>query len=203
MMPVAKSLTPRQEQVLEFIQEEIRSRGYPPTVREICQGLGLRSSSTVHAHLSQLEKKGYIRRDPTKPRAIEVLAEDDDHLIPVPIIGRVTAGEPILAVENQEGTMTLPKDFVGSGENFLLRVRGDSMIGAGILDGDLVLVRRQDTADNGDIVVALVNGEEATVKRFFREKDYIRLQPENEHLEPIITKELRVLGKVIGVLRRL
>ncbi|HHW54328.1 MAG: transcriptional repressor LexA [bacterium] len=202
-MPVAKSLTPRQEQVLEFIQEEIRSRGYPPTVREICQGLGLRSSSTVHAHLSQLEKKGYIRRDPTKPRAIEVLAEDDDHLIPVPIIGRVTAGEPILAVENQEGTMTLPKDFVGSGENFLLRVRGDSMIGAGILDGDLVLVRRQDTADNGDIVVALVNGEEATVKRFFREKDYIRLQPENEHLEPIITKELRVLGKVIGVLRRL
>ncbi|MGB3932659.1 MAG: transcriptional repressor LexA, partial [bacterium] len=154
-------------------------------------------------HLSQLEKKGYIRRDPTKPRAIEVLAEDDDHLIPVPIIGRVTAGEPILAVENQEGTMTLPKDFVGSGENFLLRVRGDSMIGAGILDGDLVLVRRQDTADNGDIVVALVNGEEATVKRFFREKDYIRLQPENEHLEPIITKELRVLGKVIGVLRRL
>ena len=202
-MPVAKSLTPRQEQVLEFIQEEIRSRGYPPTVREICQGLGLRSSSTIHAHLSQLEKKGYIRRDPTKPRAIEVLAEDDDHLIPVPIIGRVTAGEPILAVENQEGTMTLPKDFVGSGENFLLRVRGDSMIGAGILDGDLVLVRRQDTADNGDIVVALVNGEEATVKRFFREKDYIRLQPENEHLEPIITKELRVLGKVIGVLRRL
>ena len=202
-MPVAKSLTPRQEQVLEFIQEEIRSRGYPPTVREICQGLGLRSSSTVHAHLSQLEKKGYIRRDPTKPRAIEVLAEDDDHLIPVPIIGRVTAGEPILAVENQEGTMTLPKDFVGSGENFLLRVRGDSMIGAGILDGDLVLVRRQDTADNGDIVVALVNGEEATVKRFFREKDYIRLQPENEHLEPIITKELRVLGKVIGILRRL
>lgn len=200
---MAKSLTPRQEQVLEFIQEEIRSRGYPPTVREICQGLGLRSSSTVHAHLSQLEKKGYIRRDPTKPRAIEVLAEDDDHLIPVPIIGRVTAGEPILAVENQEGTMTLPKDFVGSGENFLLRVRGDSMIGAGILDGDLVLVRRQDTADNGDIVVALVNGEEATVKRFFREKDYIRLQPENEHLEPIITKELRVLGKVIGVLRRL
>ena len=202
-MPVAKSLTPRQEQVLEFIQEEIRSRGYPPTVREICQGLGLRSSSTVHAHLSQLEKKGYIRRDPTKPRAIEVLAEDDDHLIPVPIIGRVTAGEPSLAVESLEGTMTLPKDFVGSGENFLLRVRGDSMIGAGILDGDLVLVRRQDTADNGDIVVALVNGEEATVKRFFREKDYIRLQPENEHLEPIITKELRVLGKVIGVLRRL
>ena len=175
----------------------------PTHCPEICQGLGLRSSSTVHAHLSQLEKKGYIRRDPTKPRAIEVLAEDDDHLIPVPIIGRVTAGEPILAVENQEGTMTLPKDFVGSGENFLLRVRGDSMIGAGILDGDLVLVRRQDTADNGDIVVALVNGEEATVKRFFREKDYIRLQPENEHLEPIITKELRVLGKVIGVLRRL
>jgi len=202
-MPMGKSLTPKQEQVLQFIQEEIRSRGYPPTVREICQGLGLRSSSTVHAHLSQLEKKGYIRRDPTKPRAIEVLTEEMDDMVSVPIVGKVTAGEPILAVEHQEGTLILPREFVGTGETFLLRIRGDSMIGAGILDGDLVLVRRQDTADNGDIVVALINGEEATVKRFFREKEHIRLQPENENLEPIITKELRILGKVIGVLRRL
>lgn len=203
MMPVTKSLTEKQQLVLQFIKDEIQCRGYPPTVREICQGLGLRSSSTVHAHLSQLEKKGYIRRDPTKPRAIEVLMDERADAVPVPIIGKVTAGEPILAIENQEGTMTLPKEFVGNGENFLLRVRGDSMIRAGILDGDLVLVRRQDTADNGDIVVALLNGEEATVKRFFREKGYIRLQPENEHLEPIITKEIRILGKVIGVLRRL
>lgn len=201
---MTESLTPRQERILEFIINELRTRGYPPSVREICRAVGLRSSSTVHAHLSQLEKKGYIRRDPSKPRAIEVLIrnQDKEKTIQVPIVGRVTAGEPILAVENLEGTLTLPQNFVGPGEAFLLRVHGDSMTEAGILDGDLVLVRRQETAENGDIVVALLD-DEATVKRFFREKGFIRLQPENLHLEPIIAREVRILGKVIGVLRRL
>ncbi len=199
---MSETLTPRQRQVLQFIREEILSQGYPPSVRDICRGLGLRSSSTVHAHLSQLEAKGFIRRDPSKPRAIEVLVDRREGVVPVPIIGRVTAGEPILAVENLEGTLPLPESFTGTGDTFLLRIRGDSMVGAGILDGDYVLVNQQDTADNGDIVVALL-GEEATVKKFYREKDNIRLQPENEGLEPIITRDLRVLGKVIAVLRQL
>ncbi|NLJ33614.1 MAG: transcriptional repressor LexA [Firmicutes bacterium] len=199
---MSKSLTPRQRQVLQFIREEVMTRGYPPSVREICSALGLRSSSTVHSHLSQLEAKGYIRRDPTKPRAIEVLVDQREDVVPVPIIGRVTAGEPILAVENMEGTLPLPESFVGSGDVFLLRVRGNSMMGAGIFDGDYVLVNRQESADNGDIIVALLD-EEATVKRFFREKENIRLQPENDMLEPIITRDLRILGKVIAVLRQL
>ncbi len=199
---MSKPLTRRQSQVLQYIRTKIASQGYPPSVREICSGLGLRSSSTAHAHLSQLEAKGYIRRDPSKPRAIEVLVDQRENVVSVPIIGRVTAGEPILAVENLEGTLPLPESFVGTGDTFLLRVRGDSMVGAGIFDGDYVLVNRQDTADNGDIVVALL-GEDATVKRFYREKESIRLQPENERLEPIITRDLRVLGKAIAVLRQL
>ena len=199
---MSKTLTPRQRQVLQFIREEIVSQGYPPSVRDICRGLGLRSSSTVHAHLSQLEAKGYIRRDPAKPRAIEVLADRREDVVPVPIIGRVTAGEPILAVENLEGTLPLPASFAGTGNTFLLRIRGDSMMGAGIFDDDYVLVNQQDTAENGDIVVALL-GDEATVKRYYREKDSIRLQPENEGMEPIITREVRILGKVIAVLRQL
>ena len=201
-----RDVSSRQRQILEFIEKSIAERGYPPSVREIGQAVGLASSSTVHAHLTALERKGLIRRDPTKPRAIEVLNDEAwmrrEHLVPVPVLGQVTAGKPILAVENIEETYPLPFDLVRDEDVFMLRVRGDSMIEAGILEGDLVLVRQQDHADNGDIVVALL-GDEATVKRFFREKDYVRLQPENPYMEPIIFKDVRVLGKVIGLYRRI
>lgn len=199
-------LNSRQRQILAFIKDEIWEKGYPPSVREIGEAVGLSSSSTVHAHLAKLEEKGYIRRDPTKPRAIEVLDEGPVHprkrLINVPVIGQVTAGAPILAVENIEDTFPVPTEFAGGEGTFFLRVRGDSMIGAGILDGDYVLVRQQDTANNGDIVVALL-GEEATVKRFYRERDHIRLQPENDALEPILSRDVRILGRVIGLIRRI
>lgn len=198
-------LSSRQVAILEFIKLEIRSKGYPPSVREIGEAVGLSSSSTVHGHLAQLEDKGYIRRDPTKPRAIEVLdgseAVNKKEMVSVPMVGKVTAGQPILAVENIEDTFPLPVDFVGNDEVFILSVQGDSMIEAGILNGDYILVRQQRTARNGDIVVALIE-EEATVKTFYKEKDYIRLQPENPHLEPIIVKEVSILGKVIGVFRK-
>ncbi len=202
-----EDLNTRQIQILEFIRKEIKQKGYPPAVREIGGAVGLRSSSTVHSHLNVLETKGYIRRDPTKPRAIEILVSNDNsvsvkELIDVPIIGRVTAGQPILAVENVEDTFPLPKDFVRNDNVFILTVRGESMIESGILDEDYVLVRQQNTARNGDIVVALI-GDEATVKRFFKERDYIRLQPENQYMEPIMVKDVTILGKVIGVFRRL
>lgn len=204
-----EDLSAIQLKILEFIKNEIFSKGYPPAVREICKAVDLKSTSTVHGHLEKLEKKGYIRRDPTKPRAIEILDKTDD-IIPfsnkeitnVPIVGKVTAGEPILAVENIEDTFPLPIDFVDNASVFMLKVRGDSMINAGILDGDLVLIRQQNTANNGDIVVALL-GDEATIKRFFKEKDHIRLQPENPFIDPIITKEVMILGKVIGVYRKI
>lgn len=205
---VLESLTTRQKQILEFIRRQIRERGYPPSVREIGEAVGLRSSSTVHGHLARLEEKGYLRRDPTKPRAIEVLDDDPtrvlqhQRLVSVPLVGRVTAGEPILAVENIEDYIPLPRDLAGGEGTFLLSVRGDSMIGAGIFDGDTVIVRPQPTADNGDIVVAMVGDEEATIKRFFREKDAIRLQPENPVLEPIVSRDVRIIGKVIGLIRR-
>nr|WP_243237416.1 transcriptional repressor LexA [Heliobacterium chlorum] len=200
-------LSERQKRILEFIRSEIRRCGYPPSVREIGDAVGLMSSSTVHGHLNRLEKAGLIRRDPSKPRAMELLVPDDsdhpsDGLIDIPILGRISAGRPILATENLEGTFPLPKNFVRSDKVFMLSVRGESMIEAGIFDGDLVVVRMQNTAENGDIVVALL-GDEATVKRFYRETDYFRLQPENPHMEPILIKEVRVLGKVIAVLRRL
>lgn len=206
-VPVPEGLTPRQRQVLDYIKEQVRRKGYPPSVREIGEAVGLSSSSTVHGHLARLEEKGLIRRDPTKPRAIEVLG--DDGLYPqrhptvmVPLVGKVTAGEPILAVENIEDQFPMPAQLV-QGENvFMLTVRGDSMIEAGIFDGDYVLVRQQSSADNGDIVVALI-GEEATVKRFFRERDHIRLQPENSRLEPIRVRDVQILGKVIGLFRTL
>ncbi|MGI6097452.1 MAG: transcriptional repressor LexA [Dethiobacteria bacterium] len=206
-----KDLTRRQKEVLEFIRSEVREKNYPPSVREICKALGLSSSSTAHAHLSSLENKGYIRRDPTKPRAIELLHrsyEADEKYnqfgksIFIPIVGQVTAGEPIFAEENIEDYFPLPADMAGEEEKtFILRVKGDSMIDAGILDSDFVIVRQQETAQNGDIVVALL-GEEATVKRFYREKDHVRLQPENSLYEPILTRDLKILGKVIGVFRR-
>ncbi len=198
-------LTPRQRQILEFIKREVQQRGYPPSVREIGQAVGLSSSSTVHGHLGKLEEKGYIRRDPTKPRAIEILepgAPTAANVVYAPVVGRVTAGEPILAVENIEGYFPLAPDFAGAGELFLLQVRGDSMIRAGILDGDYVVVRQQPDAVNGEIVVALL-GEEATVKRFYRENGQVRLQPENDAYPPILAQDVHILGKVIGVYRRL
>ncbi|GAV31336.1 SOS-response transcriptional repressors [Coriobacteriaceae bacterium EMTCatB1] len=201
-------LTRRQEQILDFIRSEIHRRGYPPSVREIGEAVGLSSSSTVHAHLSALEKHGYIRRDPTKPRALEVLdfrdterGVDPRAVTAVPLVGSVAAGQPILAAENIEATLPLPAEFAGE-STFILRVRGDSMIEAGILDGDFVVVRQQATADNGDIVVALIE-DEATVKRFYREADRIRLQPENSAMEPIYVRDARILGKVVALFRRL
>lgn len=207
-MPRKKSLaiSRRQQQILDFITKQAELRGYPPSVREIGQAVGLRSTSTVHGHLSQLEKKGYIRRDPTKPRAIEVLPASGSvrpgGAYSVPVVGRVTAGQPILAVENIEDYFPLPRDFGQQGSLFMLKVRGDSMVEAGILDDDLVIVRQQDTADNGDIVVALID-DGATIKRFFKEADCVRLQPENRFMDPIIVKDVAILGKVVGLVRRI
>ena len=200
-------LTQRQTVILEFIKREIRQKGYPPSVREIGDAVGLMSSSTVHGHLQTLEEKGYIRRDPTKPRAIEILDSSSDttlqkQVVMVPIIGRVTAGQPILAIENIEDTFPLPAELVRSDSVFMLKVQGESMIEAGILDGDMVLVRQQNVAQNGDIVVALID-EEATVKRFFKERSLVRLQPENSSMEPIYSQDVYILGKVIGVYRTL
>ena len=198
-------LSLRQTNILEFIKQEIRKKGYPPAVREIGEAVGLLSSSTVHGHLQTLEDKGYIRRDPTKPRAIEILDSSSDLLdakkvVHIPIVGRVTAGQPILAVENLEGTFPLPADLVRDDNVFMLKVQGESMIGAGILDGDFIIVRQQNEARNGEIVVALI-GDEATVKRFFKERTLIRLQPENPSMEPIYSQDVSILGKVIGVFR--
>jgi repressor LexA len=201
-----KVLTGKQLEVLEFIKSELCTKGYPPSVREICEAVGLKSTSTVHGHLERLEKKGLIRRDPTKPRAIEVLDNSPlsiaRDMIEVPIVGRVTAGQPILAVENIEDTFPLPANFLRGNDNFILIVKGESMIDAGIMDGDYVVVKQQNSANNGDIVVALMD-DEATVKRFYREKDHIRLQPENPYMEPIRVKDVTILGKVTGVFRRL
>lgn len=198
-------LSPRQKQILDFIRHQVATKGYPPSVREVGEAVGLSSSSTVHGHLNKLEKHGYIRRDPTKPRAIELLEKAlpvRKEIVYAPVIGKVTAGEPILAVENIEDFFPIPKDFANYEEIFMLKVRGDSMIGAGILSGDYVVVRSQSTADNGDIVVALID-DEATVKRFFREADHIRLQPENDALEPIIVRDCTILGRVVGVFRKM
>lgn len=201
-----QKLTERRRKILDFIKERVMTKGYPPSVREIGDAVGLRSSSTVHGHLRKLEDLGYLRRDPSKPRAIELL--DDvglprSKVLDVPVIGRVTAGLPILAVENIEGYFPVPLDFVQHRDVFVLKIRGESMIEAGILDGDYVLVSKQETAQNGEIVVALVNGEEATVKRFFREDSVVRLQPENPLMQPLFVEEALILGKVIGVFRSL
>lgn len=203
-----RTLTARQQQIFDYIREVLHAKGYPPSVREIGEAVGLSSSSTVHSHLAKLEEIGLIRRDPTKPRAIDILEEtpwrQQQQLVSVPLIGRVTAGQPILAVENIEETYPLPRDLVGTQDSvFMLVVEGSSMVNAGIYDGDYIMVREQNTANNGDIVVALIEREEATVKRFFREKNCIRLQPENETMAPIYAQDVEVLGKVIGVFRRL
>ncbi|PWA13286.1 repressor LexA [Pueribacillus theae] len=200
-------LSTRQQAILDFIKEEVNTKGYPPSVREIGEAVGLASSSTVHGHLARLEKKGLIRRDPTKPRAIEIIDRRDKlpkvESINVPIIGKVTAGQPITAVENVEDFFPLPKHFSSHDPMFILVVDGESMIEAGIYDKDYVIVKQQATADNGDIVVAMTEENEATVKRFFKEKNFIRLQPENSAMKPIILKNCTILGKVIGVFRSL
>ncbi|MDP3058181.1 MAG: transcriptional repressor LexA [bacterium] len=199
------SLTKRQVEILDFIKKEVRSKGYPPSVREIGVAVGLNSSATVHSHLARLESKGYIRRDPTKPRAIEVLdgapfGSPLSEIISFPIIGQVTAGAPILAVENIEDYFSLPAHFVPPGEIFMLNIQGDSMIEAGINSGDMVLVRKQNTAQNGDIVVALLE-DEATVKTFYKESTRIRLQPENRTMQPIYSSDVAILGKVVALYR--
>ena len=196
-----------QERVLSYIQSEIRERGYAPSVREIADAVGLRSTSTVHGHLMRLEKKGLLFRDAMKPRAIGIATRSDDEDISerineVPVVGQVAAGVPILAEENIEEVLPLPVSLTGNGEHFVLRVKGDSMIQVGILSGDYIVVRSQPDAQNGEIVVALI-GDEATVKRFYKENGYFRLQPENDSMLPIITSEVKVLGKVVSVLRRL
>ncbi len=206
-----KKATEKQLRVLAYVKEQIRKNGYAPSVREICQALGLHSTSTVHGYLARLQKKGLIQKAALKPRTIRITDIEKDNapsfysskeMVDVPIVGKVTAGQPILAVENVEDSFPLPVDFVGNSESFMLRVRGDSMIEAGILDGDLVLVKRQNAAENGDIVVALID-DEATVKTFFKEKDYIRLQPQNSFMQPIIVPTCIILGKVAGVFRKL
>jgi repressor LexA len=201
-------LSKRQNDILEYIKEAVKTKGYPPSVREIGEAVGLASSSTVHGHLARLESKGLIRRDPTKPRAIEILDLEEDNIprqnvVNVPLIGKVTAGQPITAVENVEEFFPLPERLAPADEQvFMLEIMGDSMIEAGILNGDFVIVRQQQTANNGDIVVAMTEEDEATVKRFFKETDYIRLQPENSTMEPIILRSISILGKVIGVYRQ-
>lgn len=204
------SLSSRQKEILDFIMQQLQKKGYPPSVREIARAVDLKSPSTVHSHLQSLEEKGYIRRDPSKPRAIEILFTSggapvvQKEIVNVPVLGRVTAGEPILAVENIEDSFPLPLDYLphNNEDLFILQVKGNSMINAGILDGDLVIVRKQSIARDGDIVVALLENE-ATVKRFFIEKDHIRLQPENPDMEPIRARDVQVLGKVIGLYRQL
>ena len=205
-MDIGKDLTKRQQEIFDFIKKYSAKYGYPPTVRDIGKAVGLASSSTVHAHLANLEKLGLVRRDPTKPRAIELLDRAvgavKDAFVPqgLPVVGHVAAGSPILAEENIEEYVSVPGIAGGDDGEYLLRIRGDSMIKAGILQDDFVVVRPQDTAADGEIVVALV-GEEATVKRFFREVDHVRLQPENAAMEPIRSKDVRVLGRVVGLFR--
>ncbi|MGV3243877.1 transcriptional repressor LexA [Staphylococcus sp. 11261D007BR] len=204
-----KELTKRQEEIFNFIKQIVQAKGYPPSVREIGEAVGLASSSTVHGHLSRLEEKGYIKRDPTKPRAIEIVSDlmeepiNMEETVYVPVIGKVTAGAPITAVENVEEYYPLPEHFTSThnGQIFILNVVGDSMIEAGILDGDRVIVRSQAFAENGDIIVAMTEEEEATVKRFYKEKNRYRLQPENSTLSPIYLNQVTVLGKVIGLFR--
>lgn len=196
-----RSSEENQKKILEFIKKEIEQKGYPPSVREICAAVGLKSTSTVHAHLNHLEAQGLIRRDSTKPRALEVLDGSHARGRSVPLVGQVTAGLPILAVENIEDYLTLPQSMLGQDEVFCLRVQGESMIEIGILDGDIIAVRTQDTAENGDIVVAMIE-EEATLKRIFYEDHRVRLQPENSQMSPIYADHVTVLGKLIALFRK-
>lgn len=197
-------ISAKQQEILEYIKDEILHKGYPPAVREICQAVNLKSTSSVHSHLETLEKNGYIRRDPTKPRAIEIMDDTFNlnrrEMVNVPILGNVAAGEPLFAEENIEDYFPIPAEMVPNSEVFMLHVRGESMINVGILDGDNVLVQQQSTAKDGDMVVALVE-DSATVKTFYKEDGYIRLQPENDTMEPIIVPDCQILGKVFGIFR--
>ena len=197
-------ISDKQREILEFIKSEILHRGYPPAVRDICEAVHLKSTSSVHSHLETLEKNGYIRRDPTKPRAIEIMDDTFNLLrrevVNVPVLGQVAAGEPLFAQENIESYFPIPAEYMPNQEAFILQVKGDSMVNAGILDGDHIMVKSQPTADNGDVVVALID-DSATVKTFYKETNCYRLQPENDTMDPIIVKDCTILGKVFGVMR--
>lgn len=197
-------ITDKQREILEYIKKEILNRGYPPTVRDICEAVNLKSTSSVHSHLETLEKNGYIRRDPTKPRAIEIVDDNFNltrrEFANVPLIGQVAAGQPLLAVENIESYFPIPTEFMPNAESFMLKVKGESMVNAGIFDGDNILVEKCDNVHNGDIVVALVD-DSATVKTFYKEDGHIRLQPENDTMDPIIVPDCKIVGKVFGVFR--
>ncbi|MBQ4284750.1 MAG: transcriptional repressor LexA [Lachnospira sp.] len=197
-------ITKKQTEILEYIKTQILNKGYPPSVRDICTAVDLKSTSSVHAHLETLEKNGYIRRDPTKPRAIEIIDDNFNltrrEVVNVPLVGRVAAGEPILAVENVVSYFPIPAEYMPNEEVFMLTVKGDSMVNMGIYEGDNIIVKKQNTARNGDVVVALVD-DSATVKRFFKEDGHIRLQPENDYMDPIIVPDCQIMGKVIGLVR--
>lgn len=197
-------ISAKQQEILEYIKETILKKGYPPSVREICEAVHLKSTSSVHSHLETLEENGYIRRDPTKPRTIEILDDNFNltrrEMVNVPVLGAVAAGQPILAQENIENYFPIPAELLPNQQTFMLRVKGDSMINAGIFNGDQIIVAQQETADNGDIVVALLD-DSATVKRFFKEDGRFRLQPENDAMDPIFTDSVQILGKVIGLMR--
>lgn len=205
-MAINNNVTKRQQQILEYIIEKIKTDGYPPSVREIGQAVGLRSSSTVHSHLVQLEEKGLIKKDPSIPRAIIPVIPDSDvatvEPLSVPIVGNVAAGSPILAEQNIEGYLPVPADFISQGNHFVLRVKGESMIEAGILDGDYLIVRQQEDATNGEIVVAIID-DEATVKRYYRHDEYVELRPENSAMKPLVVRDVHITGKVCGLLRKL
>ena len=197
-------ITKKQTEILEYIKSQILNKGYPPSVRDICTAVNLKSTSSVHAHLETLEKNGYIRRDPTKPRAIEIIDDNFNltrrEVVNVPLIGQVAAGQPLLAVENITSYFPIPAEFIPKEEVFMLNVKGESMVNAGIYDGDQIIIKQQSTASNGEIVVALVD-DSATVKRFYKENGHIRLQPENDFMEPIIVDSCEIIGKVIGLIR--
>ncbi len=197
-------ISPKQREILEYLKKQTLSRGYPPAVREICEAVKLKSTSSVHSHLETLEKNGYIRRDPSKPRAIEIMDDSFNlskrEMVSVPIVGTITAGQPILAVENIEGYFPIPAEYMPNEETFMLKVKGESMINAGIFNGDQILVQKQPFASNGDFVVALIE-DSVTVKTFYKEDGYYRLQPENDTMDPIILNDLEILGKVIGLFR--
>lgn len=194
----------KQKEILEYLKSQIINKGYPPAVREICEAVKLKSTSSVHSHLETLEKNGYIRRDPSKPRAIEIIDDEFNltrrDLVNVPIVGTITAGQPILAVENIDSYFPIPSEYMPNEDTFMLKVKGDSMMNVGIYNGDKILIQKQSHAKNGDYVVALI-GEEVTVKTFYKENGYYRLQPENDSMEPIIVNDLNIQGKVIGLFR--
>ncbi len=197
-------ITQKQSEILEYIKSQILNKGYPPSVRDICQAVNLKSTSSVHAHLESLEKNGYIRRDPTKSRTIEIIDDNFNlsrrEVVNIPLLGQVAAGQPLLAVENITEYFPIPSEYMPGGEVFMLKVKGDSMINMGIYEGDQIIVRKQNTASNGEVIVALVD-DSATVKRFYKENGHIRLQPENDFMDPIIVDDCEILGKVIGLIR--